>query len=226
MARGTRRVAGGAAVTSVDAPAPGAFILGAGTRTVWPWNPAGLRSDGLSRGRRIGRIPPTNLQRERQRPRGRYGPRNQLPRPPGGPARPGSLGFCPARHTRNTRRTASGRPGVTPARERLFGCTPGPATTELSRCGARKGWGPEHQRPPRPFLGELCEVTLPLGDVALDASFLHDGVSIHHGAASAVGEKLLQNSSDRTRPRAPATIRMIPTVWMLNPEVVTSTARP
>jgi hypothetical protein len=154
--------------------------------------------------------------------------RTHKPTPPAawGPARPGSLGFCSARHTRNTRRTASGRPGVTPARERLFGCTPGPATTELSRCGARKGWGPEHQRPPRPFLGELCEVTLPLGDVALDASFLHDGVSIHHGAASAVGEKLLQNSSDRTRPRAPATIRMIPTVWMLNPEVVTSTARP
>jgi hypothetical protein len=39
------------------------------------------------------------------------------------------------------------------------------------------------------------------------------------------GEKLLQNSSDSTRPRAPAIIRMIPTVLMLNPEVVTSTAK-
>ena len=39
------------------------------------------------------------------------------------------------------------------------------------------------------------------------------------------GEKLLQNSSDSTRPRAPATIRMIPTVLRLNPEVVTSTAK-
>jgi hypothetical protein len=39
------------------------------------------------------------------------------------------------------------------------------------------------------------------------------------------GEKLLQNSSDNTRPRAPAIIRMIPTVLMLNPEVVTSTAK-
>jgi hypothetical protein len=32
------------------------------------------------------------------------------------------------------------------------------------------------------------------------------------------GEKLLQNSSDNTRPRAPAIIKMIPTVLMLNPE--------
>src|SRR5215207_6533063 len=39
------------------------------------------------------------------------------------------------------------------------------------------------------------------------------------------GEKLLQNSSDSTRPRAPATIRMTPTVLRLNPEVVTSTAK-
>jgi hypothetical protein len=39
------------------------------------------------------------------------------------------------------------------------------------------------------------------------------------------GEKLLQNSSDNTRPSAPATIRMTPTVLMLNPEVVTSTAK-
>src|SRR5215216_3275134 len=39
------------------------------------------------------------------------------------------------------------------------------------------------------------------------------------------GEKLLQNSSDNTRPRAPAAIRMIPTVLMLKPEVVTSTAK-
>src|SRR5215217_2908739 len=39
------------------------------------------------------------------------------------------------------------------------------------------------------------------------------------------GEKLLQNSSDSTRPSAPATIRMIPTVLRLNPEVVTSTAK-
>ena len=39
------------------------------------------------------------------------------------------------------------------------------------------------------------------------------------------GEKLLQNSSDNTKPSAPATIRMIPTVLMLNPEVVTSTAK-
>src|SRR4029453_5299919 len=39
------------------------------------------------------------------------------------------------------------------------------------------------------------------------------------------GEKLLQNSSDSTRPRAPATIRMIPTVWRLNPEVVTAPAK-
>ena len=38
------------------------------------------------------------------------------------------------------------------------------------------------------------------------------------------GEKLLQNSNDSTRPRAPATIRMTPTVLRLNPEVVTSTA--
>src|SRR5215211_2383982 len=39
------------------------------------------------------------------------------------------------------------------------------------------------------------------------------------------GEKLLQNSSDSTRPSAPATIRMTPTVLRLNPEVVTSTAK-
>src|SRR5215213_4485495 len=39
------------------------------------------------------------------------------------------------------------------------------------------------------------------------------------------GEKLLQNSSDNTKPRAPATIKMTPTVLMLNPEVVTSTAK-
>src|SRR5215213_8499209 len=39
------------------------------------------------------------------------------------------------------------------------------------------------------------------------------------------GEKLLQNSSDSTRPSAPATIRMTPTVLILNPEVVTSTAK-
>src|SRR4029453_12105542 len=39
------------------------------------------------------------------------------------------------------------------------------------------------------------------------------------------GEKLLQNSSDSTRPSAPAIIRMIPTVLRLNPEVVTSTAK-
>src|ERR687898_3055435 len=39
------------------------------------------------------------------------------------------------------------------------------------------------------------------------------------------GEKLLQNSSDSTKPSAPATIRMIPTVLRLNPEVVTSTAK-
>jgi hypothetical protein len=39
------------------------------------------------------------------------------------------------------------------------------------------------------------------------------------------GEKLLQNSNDNTRPRAPAIIKMIPTVLMLNPEVVTSTAK-
>ena len=38
-------------------------------------------------------------------------------------------------------------------------------------------------------------------------------------------EKLLQNSSDSTRPRAPAIIRMIPTVLMLNPEALTSTAK-
>jgi hypothetical protein len=39
------------------------------------------------------------------------------------------------------------------------------------------------------------------------------------------GEKLLQNSSDNTKPRAPATIRMIPTVLMLNPEALTFTAK-
>jgi Diguanylate cyclase, GGDEF domain len=39
------------------------------------------------------------------------------------------------------------------------------------------------------------------------------------------GEKELQNSSDNTKPRAPATIRMIPTVLMLNPDAVTSTAK-
>ena len=39
------------------------------------------------------------------------------------------------------------------------------------------------------------------------------------------GEKLLQNSSDNTKPRAPAIIRMIPTVLMLNPEALTSTAK-
>src|SRR5918995_3382987 len=39
------------------------------------------------------------------------------------------------------------------------------------------------------------------------------------------GEKLLQNSSDNTRPRAPAAMRMIPTVLMLNPDAVTSTAK-
>src|SRR5215213_4304058 len=39
------------------------------------------------------------------------------------------------------------------------------------------------------------------------------------------GEKLLQKSRDRTSPRAPATIRMIPTVLMLKPEALTSTAK-
>jgi hypothetical protein len=39
------------------------------------------------------------------------------------------------------------------------------------------------------------------------------------------GEKLLQNSSDSTRPSAPATIRMTPTVLMLNPEALTFTAK-
>ena len=39
------------------------------------------------------------------------------------------------------------------------------------------------------------------------------------------GAKLLQNSSDNTRPSAPAIIRMIPTVLMLNPEALTSTAK-
>ncbi len=39
------------------------------------------------------------------------------------------------------------------------------------------------------------------------------------------GEKLLQNSSDNTKPKAPAIIRMIPTVLMLNPEVLTFTAK-
>jgi hypothetical protein len=39
------------------------------------------------------------------------------------------------------------------------------------------------------------------------------------------GAKLLQNSSDNTRPRAPAIIRMIPTVLMLNPEALTFTAK-
>src|SRR5215217_5224598 len=39
------------------------------------------------------------------------------------------------------------------------------------------------------------------------------------------GAKLLQNSSDSTRPSAPAIIRMIPTVLMLNPEALTSTAK-
>ncbi len=39
------------------------------------------------------------------------------------------------------------------------------------------------------------------------------------------GEKLLQNSNDSTNPSAPAIIRMIPTVLMLNPEALTSTAK-
>jgi hypothetical protein len=39
------------------------------------------------------------------------------------------------------------------------------------------------------------------------------------------GEKLLQNSSDSTRPSAPAIMRMIPTVLMLNPEALTFTAK-
>src|SRR4029453_6813099 len=39
------------------------------------------------------------------------------------------------------------------------------------------------------------------------------------------GEKLLQNSSDRSSPSAPASMRMIPTVLMLNPEALTSTAK-
>ena len=39
------------------------------------------------------------------------------------------------------------------------------------------------------------------------------------------GEKLLQNSSDSTSPSAPAIMRMIPTVLMLNPEALTFTAK-
>jgi hypothetical protein len=39
------------------------------------------------------------------------------------------------------------------------------------------------------------------------------------------GEKLLQNSSDNTQAKGPATIRMAPTVLRLNPEAVTSTAK-
>ena len=38
------------------------------------------------------------------------------------------------------------------------------------------------------------------------------------------GEKLLQNSSERSNPSAPASMRMIPTVLMLNPEALTVTA--
>jgi hypothetical protein len=73
--------------------------------------------------------------------------------------------------------------------------------------------------------GQVTPGRTGLGKVAVDVSFLYDRVAAHHGAAAVVGEKLLQNSSDKTRPSAPATMRMIPTVWMLNPEVVTSTAK-
>jgi hypothetical protein len=64
-----------------------------------------------------------------------------------------------------------------------------------------------------------------LGEIALDASLLHHRVGARHGSAPPIRRKLLQNSSDNTKPRAPAIIKMIPTVLMLNPEVVTSTAK-
>jgi hypothetical protein len=46
-----------------------------------------------------------------------------------------------------------------------------------------------------------------------------------HGPAPPIRRKAAPNSSDSTRPSASATIRMIPTVLRLNPEVVTSTAK-
>ena len=103
------------------------------------------------RGRRLGRTHPPTC-KERQRPRGRYRPTNQQPRPPRGPERPGSLGFCPARHTRSTRRTAGGRPRV----------TPGPETPPRLHARTRHNRAPpfrrterlrtlERQPPPRPF---------------------------------------------------------------------------
>jgi hypothetical protein len=54
--------------------------------------------------------------------------------------------------------------------------------------------------------------------VALDAALLDDPLLRWD-------EKLLQNSSDTSRPIAPAIIRMIPTVLMLKPSVVTLTAK-
>jgi hypothetical protein len=64
-----------------------------------------------------------------------------------------------------------------------------------------------------------------IGEIPLDALLLDHRVGAGHGAAPPIRRKLLQNSGDSTSPRAPATIRMIPTVLRLNPEVVTSTAK-
>jgi hypothetical protein len=64
-----------------------------------------------------------------------------------------------------------------------------------------------------------------LGQITLDAPFLYHRVLARHGPAPPVGREAAPNSSDSTRPRPPAIIRIIPTVLMLNPEVVTSTAK-
>ena len=108
------------------------------------------------RGRRLGRTHPPTC-KERQRPRGRYRPTNQQPRPPRGPERPGSLGFCPARHTRSTRRTAGGRPRVTPGPEtppRLHARTRHNRAPPFRRTERLRT--PEHQPPPRPFLRRVA----------------------------------------------------------------------
>jgi hypothetical protein len=64
-----------------------------------------------------------------------------------------------------------------------------------------------------------------LGEITLDAALLDYRVGAGHGPAPPIRRKAAPNSNDSTRPSAPATVRMTPTVLRLNPKVVTSTAK-
>jgi hypothetical protein len=63
------------------------------------------------------------------------------------------------------------------------------------------------------------------GEIALNAPLLDHRVSAPRVLRRLHGEKLLQKSSERGNPSAPASMRMIPTVLMLNPYALTLTAK-